>query len=96
MENLTQQQIADNINWLGQVKNIYNVGPYQFVEYYEKGVNKNELTGRVLYTSYYNGESLSRSYYSIESCMAGTIAYVKDGINSKAGDYFMRMINVEN
>jgi len=95
MKQLTSHEIATDIKWLGVLNKVHNVGDYQFVEYKEKDFNNNKITDRLLYTSYYKGESLSRSYDSLEACMVGTIAIVKEGPNSRAGEYFMRMINSE-
>jgi hypothetical protein len=95
MKQLTSHEIATDINWLGALNKVHNVGDYQFVEYKEKDINSKKISDRLLYTSYYNGESLSRSYDSLEACMVGTIAIVKEGPNSHAGEYFMKMINVE-
>jgi hypothetical protein len=48
----------------------------------------------ILYIGYYDGKDLSHSYFTLEECMAGTMALVHDGLNSKAGQYFMLSIGI--
>lgn len=55
------------------------------------------LTGEVDETSvsfhgYLNGRDVSQGWPSLDEALAGLIAIKHEGPNSRAGDYFMRMM----
>ena len=91
----TGQEIREDINWMGRIDELFNVGDYQFVKYFNRDVKTSKITDEVMYTSYYKGQRQSRSYYTLEACMAGSMAIVHDGLNSQAGTMFVRMLKLE-
>jgi hypothetical protein len=93
--NKSAQEIREDINWMGQLAEIYSVADYQFVRYFNRDVKTSKITDEEMYTSYYKGQRQSRSYYTLEACMAGSMAIVHDGLNSQAGTMFVRMLKLE-
>lgn len=84
--------------WLGEVITDYEVGPYQIIEYYQwKRDGCRVLTGQVdydsrFYSGYFNGKGIGRSWSTLDAALAGLIAYRQEGPNSRAGEYFIRML----
>jgi hypothetical protein len=75
----------------GRVVDIHEIGRYGIVEF--RYVNNNEPYGSSAFHVFVDGEGLSHTFPSIEWALAFGIAYVKDGINTRAADYFMKMID---
>lgn len=93
------KQAIEDLGWLGRVASVENIGKYQVVTYYAyKTKNGDRIPGTFskwpTYHGYYDGKNFNTSYGTIEECLAGTMAYVNDGLNSKAGKYFCISIGV--
>lgn len=86
---LSISEIRDDLKWLGNVEEVYNIGDYQIAKYISKDDKKER------YHPYYKGKSYSTSYNSVEEAMVGVVAYRFDGLNTKADVYFIRAINFE-
>lgn len=100
LENVKEPSIKDKIKfieneckWLGTIVQTHCIGDFQFVEYISE-IKGNSDIGKHCFSACINFEKTSRSYYSLESAMIGTIAYKYDGANSKAGGYFEKMIGL--
>lgn len=82
----------------GEVIADYEIGPYQIVEYHPWKVrHPTVLVGQVnyderTYHGYINGKSTSHGWSTLDAALAGLIAYRQEGPNSRAGDYFIRML----
>lgn len=82
----------------GEVITIERIGVYTIVEYYPWQVegasvhtgepNRDERS----YFGYIDGKSTSQSWESLDAALAGLIARRHEGLNSRAGEYFMKMI----
>lgn len=83
--------IENDFKWLGTIVQTHCIGDFQFVEYI---CNIGSDIGKHHFSACINFEKTSRSYYSLESAMIGTIAYKYDGANSQAGGYFEKMIGL--
>lgn len=76
----------------------YEIGPYQIVECYPWVVRGVRIVSGVpnydqrCYHGYINGESTSTGWATLDAALAGLIAYRQEGPNSRAGDYFIRML----
>lgn len=81
----------------GPIIEQHQIGPYTILEYLEDtstydNASAWERHGRTLYHIYVDGKNTAVSATSLDSALAGAIAYRRDGANSHAGDYFMRMV----
>ena len=81
----------------GPIIEQHQIGPYTILEYLEDTSAYDNATawerhGRTLYHVYVDGKNTAVSATSLDSALAGAIAYRRDGANSHAGDYFMRMV----
>ena len=74
-------------NW-GVVTNVYCVGEYVIFEYISS------LNGETLYHAYIDYKSIPASYHTLDRCLVGTIVYKYDGDDSKAANYFYKMIGM--
>lgn len=76
----------------GVIQTVHRIDQYAFVEYfkYAPGSARN-LTGRTAYSVFVNERSISRSAYSLDEALVIAIAYKRDGQNSRAAHYFMKM-----
>ena len=95
---------GENMNYTwGEVLEVFTVGNYGIVKYI-----KNDDRGETYYHPFINGEIADRnlrdnndwhdtchSYLTLESCLAGAMAYKYDGINSQAGEFFIKMIGIK-
>ena len=93
-----KQNIAKEFSW-GQVREVHEIGPYLIVEYhphkYIAGAwtrsNGNDL-GKINFYLYVDGWDTSHSCESLDEALATAIAYRREGSNSRAAEYFMRML----
>jgi hypothetical protein len=81
----------------GPIMETLQIGPYTILEHLEDTSRYNdpaawERHGRMLYHVYVDGKDTSFSALSLDAALAGAIAYRREGSNSHAGDYFMRMV----
>ena len=81
----------------GPVIEVHQIANYTILEYLEdlSRYDQPELWyrhGRTLYYVYVDGKSTNVSALSMDAALVGAIAYRRDGANSRAGDYFMRMV----
>jgi hypothetical protein len=84
----------------GPIDQVHQVGPYQIVEFREDrstmaGPNAHEDHGRTMYASFVDGRRTAHSHYTLDEALAFAIAYRHEGINTRAGDYFIRMIGAD-
>lgn len=96
---LNTEEIQEKLGWLGRIERSETIGKYQVVTYYPyKLKDGDRLPGAfskcARYHGFYDGRNFNTSYTSIEACLAGTMACVNDGINSKAAKYFCIAIGV--
>lgn len=88
----------------GPIQRTHHIGRYDIVEYIrdnsklhflpeeEERVRKEH--GATFYHAYVDGQDTSRSFHSLEAAIVDAIAHAHDGINTKAGTYFCRMIGL--
>lgn len=81
----------------GPITEQHQVGPYTILEYLDdrsNAVHPEDWVnhGRTLYHIYIDGKSASISALSLDAALSGAIAYRRDGANSRAGEYFIRMV----
>lgn len=81
----------------GPVVRIHEVGDFQIVESrvdYSRtfGCRDPEMHGKPSFHPYYLGRSMSRSSYSLDGAIVEAIAIKYDGCNTKAADYFWRVV----
>lgn len=96
--NLQELKDGQGFTW-GQVIKIHEVGEYAIVEYHPWKVEG--ITGlvgeadydEVMYHYYVSTRDTCHSTNSLDSALAGSIAYKHEGPNSRAADYFIRMLN---
>ena len=97
--NLKELREGLGFTW-GELLKIHEVDNYTIVEYSpwrKDGVRL--LTGQPDHTKtefscYVDDRSLSRSTYSLDAALAECIAYKHEGLNSRAAQYFMKMIDI--
>src|SRR5512144_1327563 len=82
----------------GPITEQHQIGPYTILEYLEDtstydNASAWERHGRTLYHIYVDGKNTAVSATSLDSALAGAIAWRREGPNSHAGDYFMRMVS---
>lgn len=71
----------------GRVLQIHEVGPYAIVEYDDEA-----HPGSLHFHIYVDGRDTSHSAPSLDAALAAAIAYRREGANSRAAMYFMRML----
>jgi hypothetical protein len=81
----------------GPITEQHQIGNYTILEFLEDTSTYNDPVawarhGRTLYHVYVDGKNTSVSALSLDAALAGAIAYRREGPNSHAGDYFMRMV----
>lgn len=79
----------------GLVKQTHEVGPYMVVEYHPRKTKGCEVTREIdhdqtMYHPYVDGRDTSNSFSSLEEALAFSIAYRKEGGNTRAHTYFIR------
>lgn len=87
---------GSRFSW-GPVLEVHQIGPYTIVEYLEDTSTYDSPAawarhGRTLWHVYIDGKNAGMSALSLDAALAGAIAFRRDGANSTAGDYFMRMV----
>lgn len=87
---------GDAFMW-GPIVEVHQVGPYTILEYLDDRSNAMRSTewvkhGRTLYHVFVDGKNSYVAALSLDAALAGAIAYRRDGEDSRAGDYFMRMV----
>ena len=94
IEETTHEEKIDYLrlefNW-GIVTNVHCVGEYVIFEYIS---NSKDSKGITFYHAFMDYKNISISYHTLDQCLIGTIAYKYDGINSKAANYFYKMIGM--
>ena len=82
---LSEVKASPRKYWLGTVQQIHEIGEFAFVEYENKYGEKG-------FSIFIQGESTGHGDSTLESALAGAIAYKYDGPNSQAAHFFMRMV----
>ena len=77
--------ITKTFTW-GRVVDVHTIGEYQFVAYIR---DRN-----VLFSSFINFNSICHSEDSLDKALIGVIAHKVDGCNSRAAEYFTKMIGL--
>jgi len=77
--------ITKTFTW-GKVVEVHTIGEYQIIAYTR---NRN-----IFYSAFINFNSINRSEDSLDKALIGVIAYKIDGCNSKAAEYFTKMIGL--
>lgn len=72
----------------GKIVAIHRLGEYEIVE-------ATDRDGRLHFHPYINGEDLSRSSSTLERSIVDAIAVRFDGCNTRASDYFFRIVGRE-
>lgn len=74
----------------GQIIKIMDIGSYTVASFWYRAT---DTTEREMFHGWINGVDCGHSWDSLEAAIVGLIAYKNDGPNSRAGEYFMRMIS---
>lgn len=87
-----------NFVW-GPVKQEHEIGEYMIIEYYPRifknGINTNKFeTEKTCFHAYLNNKDTNHSYHTLDEALIGVIALKYDGVNSRAAEYFSKMIGV--
>jgi len=82
---ITDKELIDTLNWLGEIKSILRIHRYIIIE-----IQKSD--GNIQYSTFVDNKNCGHSYNSIDSALAGCIAYAYEGVNHRADYYFMKMI----
>jgi hypothetical protein len=82
----------------GRVVNTHTIGDYEIVEYYswiyKDGGKTRQTEDATMFHPYHQGKDLCVSYSSLEESMIGMVAWKYEGGNSRAAQYFFRMIGI--
>ena len=98
--NLNELKNGAKFTW-GDIITIHEIGEYAIIEHHPWKTKGFEMLVREAspaspereFSCYINGESIRRGTDSLDSALATCIAYKRDGINSSAAHYFMKMIS---
>lgn len=96
---LNEIKFGEKSNYVwGEAIAIHSIGEYSIVEYYPHEYVNSCSTGKINYSEkeyscYIKGKSLSISADSLDSAIVHCIAYKYDGANSRAANYFMKMVS---
>lgn len=87
---------GDAFMW-GPIVEVHQIGAYTILEYLDDRSNSTHSAewvkhGRTLYHVFIDGKNTYVAALSLDAALAGAIAYRRDGMDSRAGDYFMRMV----
>lgn len=87
---------GDRFMW-GPITEVHQIGPYTILEYLDDRSNAVHSAewmkhGRTLYHVFIDGKNTYVAALSLDAALAGAIAYRRDGEDSRAGDYFIRMV----
>jgi len=78
----------------GRILKFHDIGPYTIIEAADRDVNGRGETGEKSYHYYVNGENTSHSAPSLDTALAGAIAYRAEGCNTHAAGYFAKMLSL--
>jgi hypothetical protein len=73
----------------GEILETYHIEEYIIFKYTDKNRG-----GNILFHTFINFKSTGISYDSLDSALIGLIAYKHEGANSRAGEYFEKMLNI--
>lgn len=80
----------------GPIVATHQLGDYQFIEHLDRvfvnSCGTEQFKDTTSFSCYHKGRSLSMGASTLEGAIVSAIAYVRDGCNSQAARYFMRMI----
>lgn len=74
-------KIIDDVKWIGQITNMWDVGKYTFYEYREKDFDTKKITNNLRYGCYIDNKSIHHSYSSLEEAMIHVICEPSIGPN---------------
>jgi len=87
----TLAEATKDLKWLGDVIKLETIGKYQIATFKEKDFDTDEITDKLCYHGYVDGENImNETFNSYEECLVCNIA-VSRGDNGDAGRYFMKM-----
>ena len=87
---------GSNFTW-GEAIKKHSIGEYDIIEYYPHEFKNGYTTGKIDYTQlhyscYINQSAIGYSGLSLDEALVICIAYKRDGVNSQAAHFFMKMI----
>lgn len=88
------QAIKGAFVW-GKVVKVHTVGEYQIAEYISKSSVKDPEAGETEFHGYIGWSDEHVSFYSLDEALVGLVARKYEGCNSRAADYFFRMLDRE-
>lgn len=99
ISDLQSDLLAGGSFWLGPIIGQHSIGEYQFVEFLHRNASNEDpprkVTDRHEFSCYIGEKSIGRSAESLDEGLVTAIAYKRDGCNSQAARFFMRMTNPE-
>ena len=95
--NLNELKNGAKFTW-GDIITIHEIGEYAIIEHHPwktfgARVLEEDASMEKEFFCYINGKNIGRGTDSLDSALATCIAYKRDGINSSAAQYFMKMIS---
>jgi hypothetical protein len=71
----------------GEPLKSYEIGPYKILKYQGRDESKASYHGWI------NNDDTNSSWGSLDAALVGMIAISREGHNSRAADYFMKMLS---
>lgn len=79
----------------GRVIRIHEIGPYAIVESADRvDGTRGAASGFKTYHAYVDGQNTHHGYPSLDTALAGAIAYRAEGANGQAAAYFAKMLGL--
>jgi len=96
---ITKIRFSNMFSW-GLIVVLYDVREYTIAEYHPWKVSgctvkTGEPSDCISYHVWINGKDTARSYGTFDEAIVSAIAYKRDGSNSQAGRFFMKMVQPE-
>lgn len=94
---LLRQQKRPKFTW-GSIIEIMDIGPYTIASYHPHKNDNGRISSQIIdvdrtqFHGWVDGENSHRAWLSLDEALVGLIAYRAEGPNSRAADYFKKMI----
>lgn len=66
---ISTKQAIEEAGWLGFIRKIHSIGPYDLVEYEQKEITNSDTNGETFYTVFVDGQRTSTSFRNIDEAL---------------------------
>jgi len=71
---VTMKEVVEQIGWLGIIREVHSIGPYDLAEYEQREINNSKTNGKTFYLVFVDGENTSNSFLDIDEALIFAIS----------------------